>query len=188
MGSGDAYAWWTISGTFSELYLEVDETTVAFVPEHEAVIPCQTRELKTGPIKLPPLPDLPDLPATGLSGEERRKETRLIKIACDNDYLIGLTNKGHVLKLNGVDREGDTRVWHYVGKNICVLVPFLKLWYAAAKILRDGQDQGEFSLPSNYGWWSEKTAASGTILRHPVHHPRKQHRPDPPRVPGLKIS
>ena len=141
------------------------------------------------PTKLPALPDLPDLPATGPSGEERRKETRLIKIAACNNYLVGLTNKGHVLKLSGLGDEGYTRIWRYVSKNVCVLVPFLKLWCAAAIPLRDRQDQGDPSLPSNYKWqWSEETATSEIVIRHPGHYSRKQHRPDLLRVSGLVIS
>ena len=115
------YAWWTISGTFGGLYWETRKTTetLQVVPDHGAVIPCQSRELKTDPIKLPALPNLPDLPATGLSGEERRKETRLIKIATSSGCLIGLTNKGHVLKLNEMEDEDFTRIWHYVSENAC---------------------------------------------------------------------
>ena len=134
-GSGDVYAWWTSSGTFSDLYWETSNSTTAPVPDHEAVIPCQTWELKTDPIKLPALPDLPGLPATGHSGEERRKETRLIKIAACDNCLIGLTNKGHVVKLGAMRDEGSARIWHYVSENMYVLMPFLKLWYAASVLL-----------------------------------------------------
>ena len=107
-GSGDAYAWWVDAGTFNDLYLENYDTSVDPVIEHEAVIPCRTRDFKMDPVKLPGLPDLPDLPATGLPEEERRKETRLIKIAACDNRLIGLTNKGHVLKLDGMHGEDDT--------------------------------------------------------------------------------
>ena len=71
------------------------------------------------PTKLPALPNLPDLPATGLIEEERRKETRLIKIAACDHWLIGLTNKGHVLKLAGLLSEGGDRIWCYVSENLC---------------------------------------------------------------------
>ena len=70
------------------------------------------------PTKLPALPDLPDFPATGLPEEERRKGTRLIKIAACYESLIGLTNKGHVLKLDKMDDENNTRIWQYVSKNV----------------------------------------------------------------------
>ena len=117
--SGDAYAWWTNLGAFDDQYWKTYKTTTILVPDHDTMIPCQTRELRVDPTKLPALPDLPDLSATGLSEEERRKETRLIKIAACYNYLIGLTNKGHVLKLDGFGMEDRTRIWHYVSKNVC---------------------------------------------------------------------
>ena len=131
-GSGDVYAWWTNAGFFERLYLKPDTTRVRPV---ETVIPCRTRKVKMDPIKLPALPDLPDLPATGLPEEERRKETRLIKIAACDDSLIGLTNKGHVLKLDEMDDENNTRIWQYVSKNMYALVSCLRPWYAAAILL-----------------------------------------------------
>ena len=117
--SGDVYAWWTNEGTFDELYMEIHNPRMGVIADHEGVIHCQTRELKMDPIKLPTLPDLPDLLATGLLQEDRRKETKLIKIAACNDCLIGLTNKGHVLKLDGLETEDHTRIWHYVSENVC---------------------------------------------------------------------
>ena len=117
-GSGDVYAWWPDSGIFEKLYWGPCKPTTVLVPDDKAVIPCRIREFKANPIKLPTLPDLPDLPATGLSGEERRKETRLIKIAACDACLIGLTNKGHVLRLDGMINEDSTRIWHYVSKNV----------------------------------------------------------------------
>ena len=71
------------------------------------------------PTRLPALPDLPDLPATGFVEEERSKETRLIKIAACDHWLIGLTNKGHILKLGGLLSEGSARIWCYVSENLC---------------------------------------------------------------------
>ena len=134
-GSGNAYAWWLNAGTFRDLYLETYMAGVSPVTDHEAIIPCRTREFKTDPIKLPALPDLPDLPATGLPEEEYRKEARLIKIAPWGDRLIGLTNKGHVLKLDGMENENGTRTWCYVSKNVCALVHFFMLWCAATILL-----------------------------------------------------
>ena len=134
-----------------DLYRETRNFSVDPVIEHEGVILCQTREFKMDPVRLPPLPDLPDLPDTGLPEEERRKKTRLIKIATCHHHLIGLTNKGHVLKLGEMENEDDTRIWCYVSENIRALVHFLKTWCAAAILLRDRQDQGDRSIPSNYG-------------------------------------
>ena len=149
MGSGDVYVWWTDSNFDERLG---SEDFITGVHPIETVIPCRTRKVKMDPIKLPALPDLPDLPDTGLSGEELRKETRLIKIAAGSHYLIGLTNKGHVLVLGGLYSEDYTRdVWYYVSKSVCVLVPLLKLCRAVAALIRDRQDQGDANLPSNHG-------------------------------------
>ena len=114
-----------ISGTFYELHRKARTTRRVLVPDHEAVIPCDILDIGMDPTKLPTLPDLPDLPATGLSVEERRKETRLIKIAACIDHLIGLTNKGHVLKLNGLGDEGYTRIWRYVSETCALWCLFL---------------------------------------------------------------
>ena len=84
------------------------------VSNNETVIPCHTFSINMDPVKVPTLPDLPDLPATGLSEGEHRKETKLIKIAAVADRLIGLTNKGHVLKMDGLKDENCMLTWHYV--------------------------------------------------------------------------
>lgn len=121
--SGDVYAWWPSEGPFRDQYLKTiaefgkGESTKAVVPEGEAVIPCYTWEMERDPVKLPALPDLPDLPATGLSEKERKKETKLIKIAAFDTCLVGLTNKGHVLKIDGLTDEDSFQIWRYVSEN-----------------------------------------------------------------------
>ena len=147
-GSGDVYVWWPDSETMGRLRLEAGMTRVRPI---KTIIPCRTWKVKMDPIKLPTLPDLPDLPATGLPEEELRKETRLIKIAACNDSLVGLTNKGHVLKLEGMYAVEDTRIWYYVSENVHALEHFLELWCSAAVLLRVRRDQEDPSLPSNYG-------------------------------------
>ena len=117
------YAWWPFGGTFEDRYretmaeLDKDESTKATVAD-ETVIPCHTWEITKDPVKLPVLPDLPDLPGTGLPKEELRKETKLIKIAALDNFLVGLTNKGHVLKIDGMTDEDSIQVWRYVSKNV----------------------------------------------------------------------
>ena len=96
------------------------------VPDDNLSIPCHTWEIDMDPVRLPTLPDLPDLPATGLPDEERKKETKLIKIAACHNCLVGLTNKGHVLKLDGFLDEDSVRIWHYVSKGICNPLPHLR--------------------------------------------------------------
>ena len=109
--SGDAYAWWPPKDWYSKLTagLDRDESTMAIVPDGGTVIPCYTQEINLGFEKYPKLPDLPDLPGTGLPEEERQKETKLVKIVLLGHGLVGLTNKGHVLKSDG------SRHWYRFG-------------------------------------------------------------------------
>ena len=123
-GSGDVYAWWPYGDAFKSRYqramaeLDKDESTKAIVPDGGTVIPCYTWEINMDPVKLPALPNLRDLPATGLPGDECRKETKLIKIAGFQNSLVGLTNKGHVLKMDKLYTEDSARIWHYVSKSV----------------------------------------------------------------------
>jgi len=121
--SGGVYVWWPNRGPIQRRYDEAveklngDESTKAFVPEGGTVIPCHTLEIHEDPVELPALPHLPELPGTGLSVEECRKVTKLIKIAALEYRLIGLTNKGHVLKMDELYGKDDTRAWEYVSEN-----------------------------------------------------------------------
>ena len=94
--------------------LDKDGSAKGVISDDGMVIPCHTWEIDMNLVKLPILPDLPDLPGTGLPEEERRKETRLVKIAALTRNLVGSTNKGHVLLLDGMDRDDSTRSWRYV--------------------------------------------------------------------------
>jgi len=130
--SGDVYAWWLFGGTFEDQYrrtvdqLDLDASTKAIVPEGGTVIPCHTWEINKDPVKLPILPDLPDLAETGLPEEELRKETKLIKIAAFDNSLVGLTNKGHVLKIDGLTDEDSIQIWRYVSESARMTwTPFL---------------------------------------------------------------
>ena len=116
--SGDVYVWLSDAYTLSELFSGARDPTMG-VTDYEGVIHCQTQELKVDLIKLPTLPDLPELLATGLLEEECRKETKLIKIAACEGSLIGLTNKGHVLKSDGLFSEDSAWIWCYVSENVC---------------------------------------------------------------------
>ena len=134
--SGDVYAWLR-DKVGREIYkkataeLDMDKSTRAIVPDGGTVVPCHTWEMKMDPVKLTIPPDLPDLPMTGLPGEERRKETRFIKIAAFRRGLVGLTNKGHVclLKIYSYLQPAgrmDFDTWHYVSENAWMIwCPFL---------------------------------------------------------------
>ena len=123
-GSGDVLAWWPDMGAFrcqdweavAKMHRDVSAKTI--VPDDDLTIPCRPWEINMDPVKLPTLPGLPDLPATGLPDEERKKETKLIKIAACYNCLVGLTNKGHVLKLDRLLDEDSIRIWHYVSENM----------------------------------------------------------------------
>ena len=125
--SGDVYAWWPSGDAFEESYREImseldkDESTKAIVPDNMKVIPCHTFEIRKDPLKLPVLPDLPDLLATGLPEEESRKDTKLIRIAAFDNSLVGLTNKGHVLKIDGLTDEESVQIWSYVSNDALVV-------------------------------------------------------------------
>jgi len=130
--SGDVYAWWPFGGTFQDQYqeaiakLDKDESTKAIVHHDEMAILCYTWEVEKDPVKLPILPNLPDLPGIELPEEEHRKETKLIKIAALNYCLIGLTNKGHVLKIDGLTNERSIQAWSYVSERAQMMWnPFL---------------------------------------------------------------
>ena len=120
MESGDVYTWWLPMYLTSEFTagLDYDESKRAIVPDGGTVIPCYTLEINRNFRKLPKLPDLPDLPGTGLPEEERQKETKLVKIVAPGQGLVGLTNKGHVLKSNPLTYGEDyTPHWYYVGES-----------------------------------------------------------------------
>ena len=118
--SGDVYV--SFEGAVGHQYqetiaeLDKDKSTSVIVPIG-GVIPCYTWEMNVDPIKLPALPDLPDLLVTGLSEKGHRKETKLIKIASLSCCIIGLTNKGHVLKMDGLYKEDHPQAWDYVSGN-----------------------------------------------------------------------
>lgn len=82
----------------------------------DGVIPCVTWTLEADPVLLSALPDLPELPDTGCDPESEEEETRLIQIAGFAGHLIGLTNKGHVLKYSSLDSEESAfhGRWEYV--------------------------------------------------------------------------
>ena len=129
------------------------------------------------PIKAPTLPDLPDLPATGLSEGECRKETKLIKIATNPSCLIGLTNKGHVLKLDGLEDENSMLTWHYVSESVDNLT-CSQLGYTATNVLWYRKGKGTPRLPYKHRHqWPGNTTSKGTTIKYHAHHPSKLHYP-----------
>ena len=122
--SGDVLAQWFGVDRYNVAMakLDKDKSTRAVVLDGETVIPCHTWEVEMDPVKLPCIPSLPDLQMTGLPEEERRKKTKLIKITSIDHSLIGLTNKGHVLKIDGLASEHSICTWRYVSENTRVIL------------------------------------------------------------------
>ena len=102
---------------------------------------------------------------------EHKKETKLIKIAVSDDYLLGLTNKGHVHKLDGLEDGGSMLTWHYVSKSTSILT-CSQLEYTATKVLWFRMGKGTPRLPYKHrGWWLEITTSRGTTIRYHAHNP-----------------
>jgi SCF-associated factor 1 len=128
--SGDVLVFWPSSGEIGRIYYEEDadmddrgDCNAYGTEDHR--IPCVTWSLRADPLRIPPIPKLlPDLESTGMSQEEKSKETTLIKIAAFDNHLIGLTNKGHVLKFGDLSNENSfnrTTRWQYVSHPVSVL-------------------------------------------------------------------
>ncbi len=88
------------------------------------IIPCHWWVLQgADPVRLPPIPahDLPELGRTGLSPEELDVETKLVKIAGIDNCVIGLTNKGHLLRYDRLSGEETYQQgqWEYVSDKAC---------------------------------------------------------------------
>jgi SCF-associated factor 1 len=123
--SGDVLVFWPFSGQIGRLFIKenaaMDERGDCHAyPTADHRIPCVAWPLRADPLRLPPIPQLPELNHTELSQEERSKTTTLIKIAAFDNYLIGLTNKGHVFKSKFGDLSNEnsfdrTTRWQYVG-------------------------------------------------------------------------
>ena len=128
--SGDLLFYWPFSRKILRITTEMDadlessgdegkKEAAKARPTADGVIPCYHWVLDadgTDPVRLPRIPaTLPDLVHTGLSKEALSQETKLVKIAGLSDSIIGLTNKGHVLRylLNptGAYQAGH---WRYV--------------------------------------------------------------------------
>ena len=126
--SGDVLVFSPFSGEIGRLF-EEENTAMGERGDCHAYgtedrrIPCVTWSLRADPLRLPSIPKLPELESTGLSPEEREKSTTLIKIAAFDNNLIGLTNKGHVLKFGDVSSSDRTTRWQYVRSPcICIML------------------------------------------------------------------
>jgi len=119
--SGDVFVFWPFIGEIGrrchEENIAMDERgDCQAYPTTDYRIPCVAWPLRADPLRIPPIPELPELSHTGSSQDERSKTT-LIKIAAFDNHLVGLTNKGHVLKFGDLSNENsfDRRTrWQYL--------------------------------------------------------------------------
>jgi SCF-associated factor 1 len=103
--------------------------------ESGGVVACVPWDLEMDPTRLPALPPLPDLANTGESQEDR-EPTQLIQIAGLDNCLVGLTNRGHVLKIDELrdDNSASRGHWEYVRRVIASPIRTLNFLLAS-----DGQ-------------------------------------------------
>ncbi|GJE93578.1 hypothetical protein PsYK624_097370 [Phanerochaete sordida] len=95
---------------------ELGDITKAYVSkDHPQVIPCHVWDMeRVEPCQLPDIPeDLPHLAGAGLDRDLLDEETQIIKLAALDHVLIGLTNKGHVLRFNRLEDEATYRHGHW---------------------------------------------------------------------------
>lgn len=119
--SGDVLVYWPYSGTLKQV-LDTKSEELDAAGDKQAyatsdhTIPCVISTIEAEPFRLPAIPVLPVLPDTGLSQEQLNEETKLVKIAAYDNIIIGLTNKGHVLKFSGLTNEEDylRSRWEYL--------------------------------------------------------------------------
>jgi SCF-associated factor 1 len=131
--SGDVLVFWPFSGEVGRRYDEEEEAMnergdchAYATSDHR--IPCVAWAMRADPLRIPHIPQLPELNDTGISQEEKSKETTLIKIAAFDNHLIGLTNKGHVLIFGDLADENSlnrTTRWQYVGLPYIFVMPKL---------------------------------------------------------------
>ncbi|KAG8873845.1 hypothetical protein FRB97_006414 [Tulasnella sp. 331] len=71
--------------------------------DNKKVIHCTTIEIPAAPLLLPAIPQ--DLPELAVDADDGVK-TELIRVAAGSEFLIGLTNKGHVLSIDLASQAG----------------------------------------------------------------------------------
>ncbi|PIL24865.1 hypothetical protein GSI_12752 [Ganoderma sinense ZZ0214-1] len=130
--SGDVLVYWPSSGRFKEAIDKKmeefdssdDEVFVAATKarpseSEPSVVPCHWWVLHGADlVRLPPIPasSLPEIRGTGLAQDALDRETKLVKIAALDNNIIGLTNKGHVLRYGELygGEENLTGHWEYL--------------------------------------------------------------------------
>ncbi|KAI0794449.1 RCC1/BLIP-II [Fomes fomentarius] len=129
--SGDVLVYWPINGYIEEVIdlkmedldytddVELKAASMARPSEDEPdVVPCYWWVLQGAElIRLPAIPTgrLPKLECTGLE-DDPEESIRLVKIAGLDNNILGLTNKGHVLRYGSLNREDTYQngCWEYL--------------------------------------------------------------------------
>ncbi|KAI0832117.1 RCC1/BLIP-II [Trametes gibbosa] len=130
--SGDVLVYWPFGGTFKTI-IDQKETELNGIEDpaqniaakarvdqdKPRIVPCHWWDFHgADPVRLPHIPvhDLPVLHKTGLPAEQLDEETKLVKIAGIDNCIIGLTNKGHVLRYDSLagDHTYQQGHWEYM--------------------------------------------------------------------------
>ena len=130
--SGDVYIWITSQLREDDRFkskmdeMNADKDKEAFATD-DGEIPCATWDYDFNPFRVAPLPSLPNFANPGST----EQNVRLVKIAAMEHSLVGLTDKGHVLKYDDVQVTETGRLggrWIYVSDymllNSSFLIPF----------------------------------------------------------------
>ncbi|KDQ61371.1 hypothetical protein JAAARDRAFT_30797 [Jaapia argillacea MUCL 33604] len=119
--SGDVLVWWPFQPLMHDRIetknAEMDAEGNKRAEARNGVIQCVPWDLVMDPIRLPHIPhDLPYLTGTAASQEVLNADTKLVKIASADNLIIGLTNKGHVLKFDNLAGPGTVQQgrWEYL--------------------------------------------------------------------------
>lgn len=95
MESGTVYVAWPFRG---RAFLQMRDHFDGKPEWDEGVVHCEPWKAQIDLVRLPPIPSLP--PSDPLSQEEPGFPSQLSTIAVGHNFLVGLTNFGHVLTIN----------------------------------------------------------------------------------------
>lgn len=141
--SGEVFVWWPFDGAMGRAVQQKmrdmdSEGGKRALPSKDGLIPCVTWDLDIIPIRLPAIPDLPELSDTD-PDVSKSQNIELIQIAAFDQHIIGLTNRGHVLKYGGLhdDTATPNGRWEYVSSlqinNVCMNCSYLSSFRYLAK-------------------------------------------------------
>ena len=140
--SGTVFVWWPFEDEINRSYditmEHMDRLSDKRARATEGVIPCETWDLHHNPRQLPPIPSLPMFKNQISTSERNEDVTKLVKIAAMDNILIGLTNKGHVLKFSELRSPTSLQAegrWEYVGIAIYFYQGFMNLMLYSFPIL-----------------------------------------------------